>query len=29
MKKGAVEKALVNIGRLKETISLAISADEA
>jgi hypothetical protein len=29
LKKGAVERALVNIGRLKETISLAITADEA
>jgi hypothetical protein len=29
LKKGAVEKSLVNIGRLKETISLAITADEA
>lgn len=29
LKRGSVEKALANIGRLKETISLAITADEA
>lgn len=28
LKKGTVERSLVNIGRLKETISLAIMADE-
>jgi hypothetical protein len=29
LKRGAVEKSLANIGRLKETLSLAITADEA
>jgi hypothetical protein len=29
LKKGSVEKILANIGRLKETISLALTADEA